>query len=158
MRRLAGLLLAVMTLVVLPVVPAAAQDDRVEAVVVAEETPVGMAADGAILTAGTYAVMFEGVTIETGTVEGRYYDRGTGVHGTRHFVDAATGSTADTEVKAFVVDVDDTGTVVTYVFSEQIVASSEGVSGRGRGVAVTTLFADGSFLLETTSTVILSFG
>lgn len=157
MRRLAALLFALMTLVVLPAVPAAAQE-RVEAVVVATETPVGVAADGATLTAGTYALLFEGTVIETGTVEGRYYDRGTGVHGTRHFVNGATGDTADTEVKGRIVDIDDTGTVITYLYEEEITAASEDVSGHGRGVAVVTLLDDGSFLLESSTTVILHIG
>jgi len=159
-RRLLALLFVLATVMVVPVVPAAAQDERVEVVVVAEEFPAGVSADGATLTAGTYALLFEGVVVDAGTVEGRYYDRGTGVHGTRHFVSDITGAFTDTEVKALIVDVDDSGdpVVVTYVFDELIVANSDGATGHGGGVAVLSGFADGSFVLATTSTAILDLG
>ncbi len=57
-----------------------------------------------------------------------------------------------------IVDIDETGTVLTYLYEEEITAASEDVSGHGRGVAVLTLFDDGSFLLETSTTVILDLG
>ncbi len=59
-------------------------------------------------------------------------------------------------MKGYVVDIDPTGTVLTYVFQETIVADSDGVGGRGRGEAVLTLIGDG-FLLETSSQGLLNF-
>lgn len=153
MRRLLALLFALATLVVVPAVPAAAQDERIPLVVIAEEFPAGFAEDGATLTAGTYTSLVDGVVIDVGTVEGRYYDRGTGVHGTRHYVSDVNGVSSETQVKALIVDIDDSGdpVVVTYVFSEQIVASSAGFSGRVTGVAVFYGFADGEFVLRTSA-------
>ncbi len=158
MRRLVVLLFALATFLVLPVLPATAQSERAVIEVSTVETPAGVAADGAILTSGTFALSVGGVVVETGIVEGRYYDRFTGVHGTRHFVNPTTGDTADTQLKVFVVDFDDTGVpiVVNYVFSENIVASSAGTGGHGRGVALLNAFPDGSFVLETNATYILS--
>lgn len=161
MRRLIALLFALATIIVVPVVPAAAQVQRVEVEVIAEEFPAGFTADGATLTAGTYITLFEGIVVDTGTVEGRYYDRGTGVHGTRHFVSDVSGIASDTRVKAFIVDFDDTGdpVVVTYTFSEAVTATTGGIAGtHGRGVAVFSGFADGSFMLETTLSAILVLG
>jgi hypothetical protein len=158
MKRFITLALALGLLMLAPLAPAAAQDERIQSVVIAQEASVGVAADGALLTTGTFELYVGGVVVETGTVDGRYYDRGdgTGVHGTRHFVDASTGNELDTQVKALVVDVDDTGTVVTYVFQETIVSSGNGATGRGHGVGVVTLFDDGSFLLDTSADFIVA--
>lgn len=157
MRRVLALVFVLATIVVLPAAPAAAQDERFEIVVVTEEYPAGITADGATLTIGSYVTFFEGIPIEFGTVEGRYYDRGTGVHGTRHFVDGITGATGDTEVKVLVTNVDDTGpnVIVDYIFEEEITAHSVGITGHGRGVAQLTAFPDGSFVLNTTLTAII---
>lgn len=157
MRRLVVLFIAVMTLMALPLTPATAQAERFEAVVVAQEVPVGTSADGATVTAGTWAILFDGQVVGGGTVEGRYYAPGDGVHGTRHFVDAFDGSITETEVKGYIVGVDPTGTIISYVYQETIVFDSLGFGGQGRGTAQLTLIDGGaSFVLDTTTHVILN--
>ena len=127
-RRFLALLFVMATLLVVPAVPATAHEHRVEVTILTEEVAVGVSDDGATLTAGTYQTLFQGIVVATGTVYGTYYDRGSGVHGTRHFIEDVNGQETVTEVKPLIVDVDDSGdpVVITYEFTENIVAQSFG--------------------------------
>ena len=159
MRRLVALLFVMATPMVLPAVPATAHEHRVEVTVVTEEYAVGITDRGATITEGTYYTLFQGIVVATGVVYGEYHPRGSGVHGTRHFIEDVNGQETWTQVKPLVVGVDDSGepVLISYEFTEDIVAQSAGTTGHGFGTAVLSLYADGSFVLNTTGYAILEF-
>ena len=149
MRRILALLFVMATLMVMTAVPATAHDHRVELTIVTEEYPVGVTDRGATLTEGTYYTLFQGFVVATGTVHAEYHPRDGGVHGTRHFVEDGTGVETWTQVKPLVVGVDDSGepVLISYEFTEDIVAQTAGATGHG----------DGSFVLNTTGYAIVEF-
>ncbi len=157
MRKLFVLLTTLALILALPA-SAIAQEERTQVVLDVTETQTGVTADGSLLTQGTYELSLDGFVLETGVERTVYQVGETTARGTRMYRNTATGDTATTLIKAWLIDADEENGVFIWAFNETLISSSEGVSGHGTGIAVVTVHPDGSFSLESSADVILNFG
>lgn len=156
MRRIFVLLAALALFVALPASAAVAQSDRVVVTVDVSESQVGVTADGSLVARGTYAVSFDGVVVESGVERSVYQVTDTTARGTRVYR-SSTGEVTVTQIKAVVVEADEENGIFVYATTETVLSSTEGFTGHGVGTAVVTVHPDGSFSLESSTTLSLEF-